>query len=70
MRRLRLLARQLVKKDLPYNLRDQEGLVWETRAAEAGRLLREVAEGLLPPSIRIADIGCGNQRLRRAPDQA
>ena len=66
MRRLRSLAKRLVREDLPYNLRDQEGLAWEARSHEATRLLREVAGEFLPGSIRFADIGCGNQRLRGA----
>jgi hypothetical protein len=50
----------------PYNLRDQGGDSWDTRAAGAAALLREVAAGSLPGIIRVADVGCGNQRLRVA----
>ena len=62
---LRALARRSRKPD-PYNLRDQAGPAWERRSVEAAALLREVAGPSLPAPVRVADIGCGNQRLGAA----
>jgi hypothetical protein len=64
VKNLRTLARRWTGHVLPYNLGDQQGSAWEARAQQACRLLRETAGDALTPPVRIADIGCGNQRLR------
>jgi hypothetical protein len=56
-----------VRPRLPFNCGDQEDPSWDERADEAVRLLARDLDGASAPAgVDVADLGCGNQRLRGA----
>jgi hypothetical protein len=54
------------RRRLPFNLRDQDAAEWHARAETAVALLTDATAGAPGPGeiLRIADLGCGNMRLR------
>lgn len=62
---IRRLVRGITGGNKPYNLDDRGASSWHHRAQVAVELLGE--SGLPtrePPGVRIADLGCGDQKLR------
>ena len=61
---LRTVVDRVARRARPFNLSDQRSRTWDERAAAAARLLASAAEPSRQRPLRVADVGCGNQRLR------
>jgi 2-polyprenyl-3-methyl-5-hydroxy-6-metoxy-1,4-benzoquinol methylase len=50
-----------------FNCDDQEAELWQARAREAANLLLDalIGDGVVNEELRVADFGCGDQKLKR-----